>query len=139
MRYEDIFEMLEAVRTHPLSRGEPIVSTSSVTGDVVGFATADTQGPSTKWDILVSDLRHSCLSRTSEEAQVVLRRMRAYLDRKFLIDDLRSGALVLEERPGEVGGTLKKGFSENGTPVSSSLSAEEEPSDFGDFFSSLQG
>jgi hypothetical protein len=99
VEYEDIFEMLEAVRAHKLGKGESLVPTSSVRGTHVGFATADTKGPATRWTISMADLKRSCEARTSDEAPEVLRRMRAYQERRKLIADLRAGKFVLEERP----------------------------------------
>lgn len=97
--FEDIFEMLESVRTHKLGPGETIQPTNSAKGAYLGFATADTRGPATRWTISVEDLKRSCEARTSDEAYEVLRRMRSFQERRILLMDLRSGKLELEERP----------------------------------------
>ena len=99
MEYEDAFEMLEAVRTHVLGKGERMQPLDSVKGTHVGFTTADSDGPATRWTISVQNLRLSCEARISDEAKEVLSRMRAYQDRRQLVEDLRSGKFSLEERP----------------------------------------
>lgn len=97
--FEDAFELLDSVRTFPLKRGESLISYSTLYGDSIGFAVADTQGPATRFMIKKEDLRRSCRSRTSAEAQVVLDRMTPFIDRYLLGKELRSGAFSLEEKP----------------------------------------
>jgi len=97
--FEDAFELLDAVRTYDLNRGEKIISYSSVYGDTLGFAVADTTEAATRFLIKKSDLRRSCLARSSSEAQVVLERMTFFIDRYQLGKDIRSGVFSLEERP----------------------------------------
>lgn len=99
MEYEDVFELLESVRTHELGPKEVLIPSCSERGTHVGFCTADGNAPSTRWTISTANLKKSCEGRTSEEAQNVYGRMRFFHLRKSLVEDLRSGTLVLEERP----------------------------------------
>ena len=99
MQYDNIYELLEAVRTYKLQGKERLRPCNSIKGTEVGYCTVDSEGPATRWVISVADLKRSCEARTSDEAYEVLRRMRSFQDRRLLLKDLRSGKLVLEERP----------------------------------------
>lgn len=99
IEYEDVFELLEVVRTHKLGKDEHIQPLNSVRSTHVGYVVADSKGPATRWTISVADLKRSCDARTSDEAKEIRTKMRSYQERRKLMVDLRSGKLELEGRP----------------------------------------
>lgn len=125
IEFEDIFELLETVRTHKLGKGECIMPANSVRSTHVGYLVADSKGPATRWTISVADLKASCSARTSAESQDIFTKMRAYQERRKLMEDLRSGKLELEERP-HPEGEISEGAEGSAEPTPESSEEELE-------------
>jgi hypothetical protein len=89
MVYSDILTLFESLLAHKLLPGESLAPSCSATGTHVGYWTADTKGPSTRWEISLVDLRASC--RGFEGAEDIYLRVRPPLDRIALLEDIREG------------------------------------------------
>ena len=93
MEYQDIFELLEAVRTYELRPKESIIPFLSLTGDVVGYATADGGYVSEAWTIGIREAKQSALDRGTKEARHVRELLSSHMGRKQLLQELRTGTL----------------------------------------------
>ena len=96
MEYDDIFELLKAVKDYKLKKGERIIPSNSVYGTHVGYCTADGDEPSTFWIISIENLKKSC---PSEDTKEIYQQMRFYQTRRDFLTEVRKGKLVLEAPP----------------------------------------
>lgn len=90
--YSDIFELLESVRTHKLRPRESLVPVNSVTGLVIGYATADGDS-SVSWTMGLRQAKESATARGTKEVAHIIELLSSYVGRKQLLEELRSGAL----------------------------------------------
>ncbi len=91
--FTDIFELLEAVREYERKPKERLQPFGSVTGVDVGYTTADGEGPSVQWTILLRDAKASAQARGTREAERIRGLVGSYMGRKQLLDELLSGEL----------------------------------------------
>ena len=104
--FDDIFELLEAVRGYRFQSKERIQPAWSVTGALIGYTTADGEGPSTVWLIPTKMAKSSAAARGTREAQRILGLFSSYMGRRQLLDELLSGDLSygVVRHPEPVGG-----------------------------------
>lgn len=93
MEFDDLFELLESVRLYRLRTNETLVCTNSVTGTVIGYATADSSFPSVTWTIPLARAKESSLARGTKEARRIRELVGSYMGRKQLLEELRRGEL----------------------------------------------
>lgn len=93
MDFDDIFELLEAVRLYRLRPKERIIPTMSITGLYVGYATADSDFPSVTWTILVQKAKATAVARGTKEARHIRELLASHMGRKQLLEELRAGTL----------------------------------------------
>jgi len=91
--YDDLFEMLVAVKEYSLRRGERLIPTNSVKGTHVGFCTADGAFPSVSWTISVRVLK--AYEKGTEWEQDICERLKFFHTRKDFLSDLRRGRIRL--------------------------------------------
>ena len=93
MDFDDIYELLESVRTYRLRTKECLVPTMSVTGATIGYATADSEFPSVTWSITARAAKTTALARGTKEAQHIRDLLASYMGRRQLLEELRAGTL----------------------------------------------
>lgn len=93
MDFEDVYEMLEAVRQHPLTGRERIIPLNSVNGTRVGYTTADGEQQAVTWTIGAKTAKASAIARGSRESQRIRELLGSYMGRRQLLDELRAGTL----------------------------------------------
>jgi hypothetical protein len=93
MEFDDIYELLESVRLYRLRTNETLVCTNSVTGVVIGYATADSGFPSVEWTIPLARAKDSALARGTKEARRIRELIGSYMGRRQLLEELRQGTL----------------------------------------------
>lgn len=91
--YEDVFELLEAVREYELRPKESILPLNSVDGTVVGYVTAHTEHRSIEWRIPMRLAKATALARGSQEGARIRDLFCNYTGRKQLLVELLSGTL----------------------------------------------
>lgn len=91
--FSDIYELLETVRQYKLRPRERLVVTTSVTGSVMGYATADNGEPSIEWDIELRAAKETALARGTKEGERIRELLSSYMGRKQLLEELREGTL----------------------------------------------
>lgn len=89
----DIFELLESVRQHELRPRECLIPLNSVDGTTIGYATADSNGPSLIWTIGTRTAKASALARGTKEARRIRELLCSHMGRRQILDELRSGTL----------------------------------------------
>lgn len=92
MQYDDIFEMLEAVRAYQLRPRECLIPTGSVTGTIIGYTTADSDEVAIRWTIEAKRAKAQATARGDERLRSLLA---SHMGRKELLAELRKGTLVL--------------------------------------------
>lgn len=95
MDFEDIFELLEAVRAYELQPGEALIPFNSVTGTELGYVTADGPGPAVLWKIATKKAKTSALTRDTREGHRVRELLGSYVGRKELLEKVRKGCVAL--------------------------------------------
>lgn len=93
MEFEDIYELLESVRMYRLRAKESLVPSMSVTGTLIGYATADSDFPSVTWTIPLRVAKASAVARGTREAQRIRELLASYMGRRQLLEELRAGTL----------------------------------------------
>jgi len=122
MEFDDIYELLEAVRTYKLRPKERLIPVNSVTGTVIGYATADSEFESIEWTIPLARAKDTALARGTKEARYIRELLGSYMGRKQLLDELSKGTLEY--------GFVRRDGSEAPTPaVSCPVRSQSEPQD----------
>ena len=93
MDFENLFELLEAVRTYQLRPKEHLVPLTNVTGSVLGYSTADSAFPSVEWTIPAQLAKKSAQERGTREAQRIQMLFVSHMGRRQLLQELRAGEL----------------------------------------------
>ncbi len=93
MDFEDIFELLEAVRAYELRPGEAIIPLNHVTGIELGYVTADGPDPATLWKMGTKKAKASASARDTREGRRVRELLGSYMGRKELLERARKGSL----------------------------------------------
>jgi hypothetical protein len=93
MEYQDLFELLEAVRQYESRPKESLILLNSVDGSRVGYVTAHTEHPSLEWSISRRSAKTSALARGTREALRIRELLGTSLGRKQILHELREGSL----------------------------------------------
>jgi hypothetical protein len=93
MEYENLFELLEAVRTYQLRPKEQLIPTTSVTGSILGYTTASSAFPSVEWTISARAAKRSTQERGTREAQRIQDLFVSHMGRRQLLQELLVGEL----------------------------------------------
>lgn len=93
LKYDNIFELLEAVRQHRLGPKECFLPINSVKDRDVGFTTADGDGPATTWVMLTKVAKENALERGTPEARRIRDLLGNHMGRIQLLTELRAGTL----------------------------------------------
>jgi hypothetical protein len=120
MLYNDIYELLEAVRAYKLQGKERIRPCNSIKGTEVGYCTADSEGPLTSWVIAMPVLK--------AKAPEFVPKMRSFQDRLALLNEVRSG---------KFDSTRKVEAEKDPSPATSALAVDSEDGEVADFLAML--
>jgi hypothetical protein len=93
MVFENIYELLEAVRTYHLRSKESLIQVCSPTGTTFGYFTADSAFPSISWTIDLSVAKATALARGTRESLHVRELLSSFMGRRQLLIELREGVL----------------------------------------------
>lgn len=93
LNFDDIFDLLESVREYRRQPKERLQPTGSVTGTLIGYATADGDGPSTLWLIPTKVAKATASARGTREAERIRGLLSSYMGRRQLLEELLSGDL----------------------------------------------
>lgn len=93
LNFDNIFDLLEAVREYRCQSRESLQPTGSVTGTLIGYMTADSTGPATTWLIPLKDAKASAIARGTREAERIRSLLTSFMGRKQLLEELLSGDL----------------------------------------------
>lgn len=93
MEFDNLFELLEAVRTYVLRPKEHLIPSTSVTGSILGYTTADSAFPANEWTISAQAAKRSAQGRGTREAQRIGELFVSHMGRRQLLQELRAGEL----------------------------------------------
>lgn len=93
MEYDNIFELLEAVRTYVLRPKEHLIPCTSVTGSALGYTTASETFPAIEWTIAARAAKRSAQERGTREGQRIQELFVSHMGRRQLLQELRAGEL----------------------------------------------
>lgn len=94
--YEDVYELLKAMKGYAVENAhEVIIPTTSIDGTVLGFATADTEKPSTVWEMNVRLAKASAASRHTREGDAIRGMLASFTGRKELLLAVLEGSILL--------------------------------------------
>lgn len=93
MEFDDIFELLEAVRLYRLVGKETLINFNSTTGSVLGYTTADSEARANTWTIATRRAKESARNRGTKEGERIRELLSSYVGRRQLLEELRSGTL----------------------------------------------
>lgn len=93
MKFTNIYDLLEEVRTYPLQSGESLMQVPSVSGSLIIYATASTELLSKEWSMELRLAKETALARGSKESLYIRELLSSYSSRTQLLQELRSGTL----------------------------------------------
>ncbi len=93
MVFENIYELLEAVRAYRLRSKESLIQVCSPTGTTFGYFTADSAFPSISWTIDLSVAKATALARGTKESLYIRELLTSFMGRRQLLQELREGTL----------------------------------------------
>jgi len=92
MEFDDIFELLEAVRSHQLGPKETILVMNSITGSTLGYVVSDRPQPPC-WVMPARLAKQTANARGTREAVRIRELLGSHMGRKQLLEELRAGTL----------------------------------------------
>lgn len=93
MEFDNIFELLESVRTYELRSRESLVPLTNVTGTSWGYSTADSAFPALTWTIPARVAKQTALARGTREGLRIHELLVSHMGRRQLLEELREGRL----------------------------------------------
>jgi hypothetical protein len=93
MVFEDIYELLEAVRAYRLRSKESLIQVCSTTGLTFGYYTADSDFPTISWTIDLNVAKATALARGTRESLHIRELLSSFMGRRQLLIELREGIL----------------------------------------------
>ena len=93
MEFDNLFELLDAVRCYPTTGKECIIPLLSVDGTVFGYTTADGEGPAVTWSMNLREAKKDALYRGTHEARMIRAYLVTHQGHRELLQKLREGSL----------------------------------------------